>query len=281
MLNGTVRHPQNMISRFRPFPDFFNRTVTPSHGGVEYMQVYLDMLQYSCSLPFTIGCVVVTERTIPIRGPIALYRLALKSKCCIDISYNVKFGPMPPGLPTRSRGKTFEAVNNKAQGLFTTAFLKESLPTVSQQCERFGLSFDGRNYTATDPALLDTWCKYTGGNLDEFLLLNAYLLSMEAAERHQALRSVSKLKQFMENTPRNDYLFVAEVQQWRNNTKRTYIFTSTDRIEHIQRYDRQAYQYLRGLPWSGNVLKVSAGDIIKFLLSKKKYPCFFRSIELP
>lgn len=34
----------------------------------------------------------------------------------------------------------------------------------------------------------------------------------------------------MENTPKNDYLFVGEVSKWRNNKKRT----STDEIQHIQ-----------------------------------------------
>lgn len=86
--------------------------------------------------------------------------------------------------------------------------VKEALPTVPQQCARFGPSADGHNYTLPSLTLLEAWHKYTRGNLDEFIVLNSYFLSIEVGER-----PVVRLKQFMEDTPRNDYLFVGEVPQ--------------------------------------------------------------------
>lgn len=277
MLNGTVRHPQNLLSRFRPFPDFFNTTVTPGHGDLAFTQAYLDMLQYGSSFPSASRCVVVTERTIPIRGPVESYRLITSSKCVIDVSYNVKYGPVPPLLPRNKRGRAFEAVNNKAQGLFTVEFLKAALPTVARQCRHFGLSYDGRHgYAVIDPRKFKAWSVYTGSNPDEFLLLNSYLLASSA------VRPISELKEYMQSTPKDDNLMVAEIPQSRGNVKRTYIFTDAHKTMRIPFFDNESYRYLKRLrTWNRKYLDASAAQVITYLLTAKKYPLFFRSIELP
>lgn len=290
MLNGTVRHPQNILSRFRPFPDFFNRTVAPGHGDLAYTQAYLAMLQYGVSFPSASRCVVVTERTIPIRGPIESYRLIIGSKCVLDVSYNVKYAPAPavPSPPSSrgTRGKSFEGVNNKAQGMFTVEFLKIALPTVVEQCEHFGLSFDGHTYKVSDPLKLETWREFTAANLDEFLLLNSFLLSLSSSS--SSIRPISELKKYMQNVPKDDRLMVSEIPEWRDNLKRTFVFTDTSKTVQIPYFDNDMYSYLKGLHRGDSrrrrrtdVLYTSAGAVIRYLLSTKKYPIFFRSIELP
>lgn len=101
--------------------------------------------------------------------PYSTVHISDEKKHFIDISYNVKFSPITSGLLVQPKSKQFEGVKNKSQGLFTVECLKEALPTVQQQCELFGLSFYGHNYIVTNPSLLDSWCKYTEGNLDKFL----------------------------------------------------------------------------------------------------------------
>lgn len=276
MSNGTVRHPQNLLSRFRPFPDLFDTTVAPGHGDITYTQVYLDMLQYGSSIPNASRCVVVTERTAPIRSPIEAYRLITGSKCVLDVSYNVKYGPAPPLLPYGTRGKRFEAVNNKAQGTFTVAFLKEALPSVVEQCAHFGLSYDGDRYTVVDPLKLEQWRRYTAANLDEFLLLNSYLLAVSS------IRPIVSLRRHMQDTPKDDHLVVAEIPEYRDNLKRTFVFTSPDKTVRVPFFDNHMYGYLRGLRWVGKrYMQTSAGDVINYLLSTKKFPVFFRTLELP
>ena len=166
MLNCTVRDPKNLLSRFRPFPDIFGNVLPlkDRHGGINFAQIYIRMLQYGCKIPHAARCIVLTERSIPIRHPVTLYKRALASKCNIDISYNVGYGPVPRGIPLGARGKPYAGVNNLAQSLFTTEFLKEALPAVPKQCKKFGISLNNGVYSITNLEHFEQWRKFTGSN---------------------------------------------------------------------------------------------------------------------
>ena len=167
MFKCTVRHAWNFISRFRPIPELYHAVqrvhgLHDSHGQMNYATVYTDMLAYGSSIPHALCCIVITERTIPIRTAIEIYRSAIMiaPKCAVDPSYNVSFDVHcpPSSLPTLARGKQFTLVNNKAQGLFSVAFLKESLPTLRKYCEYFGLQYSHeKGYTVKDRRLYEQW----------------------------------------------------------------------------------------------------------------------------
>ncbi|KAG8278799.1 hypothetical protein J6590_011197 [Homalodisca vitripennis] len=215
MLNGTVREPMNLLSRFRPFPDLFGKPIlklSNSHGSLNFTQIYLRMLKYACDIPYATKCIVLTERSIPVRSPVTLYRRALRSRCYLNISYNVSYGPMPSSVMGR-RGKPFAAVNNICQGLYTADFLKIALPTVPLQCEKFGISLVTKTgeYKITQPNLFRSWHEFTGANSDEFLLLNSYLLHNTNVDR-----PIQRLKEYMDRTVSNDQYTVAEIPQWRH-----------------------------------------------------------------
>ncbi|KAG8245372.1 hypothetical protein J6590_107653 [Homalodisca vitripennis] len=126
MLNGTVREPMNLLSRFRPFPDLFGKPIlklSNSHGSLNFTQIYLRMLKYACDIPYATTCIVLTERSIPVRSPVTLYRRALRSRCYLNISYNVIYGPMRSSVKGR-RSKPFAAVNNICQGLYTVHMIR-------------------------------------------------------------------------------------------------------------------------------------------------------------
>lgn len=154
------------MSGFRPFPKIFGKVLSldKQHGDVGYTQIYLQMLEYACKIPNAARCIVITERTIPLRSPKSLYRRAMALKCHIDISYNVKYGSRPSGLPLLPRQRPFEAVNNLAQGLFTTEFLKVALPTVPKHCNKFGITLVNGVYRIYNHNLLKTWINYTMGH---------------------------------------------------------------------------------------------------------------------
>lgn len=137
MVNSTVRDPQNLISRFRPFPDIYGKVLPlrNRHGSINFAQTVLRMLDYGCKIPYASRCIVLTERTVPIRPPLVIYNTAMSLNCYIDISYNTAWGPIPDGTPKGPRGKPFAAVNNYCQGLYTIEFLKVALPTVPEQCK--------------------------------------------------------------------------------------------------------------------------------------------------
>lgn len=279
MWNCTVREAGNLISRFRPFPDLFAGKILPlrdSHGGINYAQVHLKMLEYGTKMPFAARCIIITERTIPIRSPAKIYKTFMASKCHIDISYNVKFGPVPVGLPASSRGKPFAAANNHAQGLFTVDFLNRAIPSVSQHFQKFGLSQtrDGV-YIVASENLLEQWRRFTGANISEFWLINSYLLQQT---RQTCVNAMAQLKTFMEPSKENDKYTVGEIPQWRDGWKRTFVFRHPKREEKIKWFDERALRYYRGLDIKKGV---SLRRVIRFLRKNKKKAMFFRQVELP
>ena len=274
MLNCTVRDPNNLLSRFRPFPDLFG-SVLPlkdRHGGINYAQIYLRMLEYGCKIPHAARCIVMTERTIPIRSPVRIYKRAVASKCHIDVSYNVGYGPVPSDLPMGPRCKPFAGVNNLDQGLFTTEFLKMALPAVRLHCERFGITLTNGVYSITNLELFEQWRRFTGSGLSEFWLLNSYLLNTRTN------RPMQDLKKYMEVTNEKDKYTVAEIPEWRNGWKRTFVFRDLIRPVRIPRFDARVESYYRGL----NIKRpVSLTDVVHFIKTHKRRAIFFRQVELP
>lgn len=277
MENATVREPQNFISRFRPFPDVFGKVVPlrNSHGTVNFAQIYIRMLEYGIQIPKASRCIVLTERTVPIRHPKDIYDKAITSKCHIDISYNVTFrlDQIPLGLPLGSRGKPFAACNNLAQGLFTSEFLRLALPTIRKHCNKFGISFNRGVYTISDPVQFRRWQLYTGSNPSEFWLINSFLLE------HPTDRPMKSLKRFMQKSKESEKYTVAEIPQSRDHLKRTFVFKQHPRVkEYINYYDSRVKSYYKGLRFNRGV---SLRKIIRFLVKRKTRALFFRQVELP
>jgi hypothetical protein len=275
MNNSTVRDPQNLISRFRPFPDIFGKVLTlrNQHGSINFAQIVMRMLDYGCKIPHASRCIVITERTIPIRPPLEIYRTALSLKCYIDISYNTAWGPIPDGTPTGPRGKPFAAVNNYCQGLYTVEFLKEALPTVPSQSERFGITLNNGVYSVSNKVLFDQWQKFTGTNPCEFWLLNSYLMYNRRLDKPMAM-----LRKHMEKTVENDKYIVTHVSQWRNDLKRAWVFKSFTRKYEIPWFDAREKRYYRGLNLPAGV---SLLEVIKHVRRNKKRAMFFRQVEMP
>lgn len=272
MLNCTVRQPNNLISRFRPFPDIFTQVLETDHGGVYYTQIYFQLLNYGCNIPNATRCIVITERTIPIRSPQTIFRTAVTSKCHLSVSFNVAYAsPPPPSLPKGERGKPYAAVNNVAQGLFTTEFLKEALPTIPLHCDKFGISLNNKGvYMVTNSGLLDKWKEFTAANLDEFWLLNSFLM-----QHFNVQRPLDKLKYYLELTKVSDRYTVAEVPEWRENIKRTFIFRDicSSVLIPVSQFTRTYYKGLR--------TSVSLLEILRYIRREKKRALFFRQVELP
>lgn len=277
MNNCTVRDPQNMISRFRPFPDLFCKPLPLRnlHGSINFAQIVLRMLEYGCKLPHAAGCIVLTERTIPIRPPLKIYNKVLSLKCYIDISYNTAWGPIPDDTPKGPRGKPFAAVNNYCQGLYTTEFLREALPTVPSQCERFGISISNGVYKVTNRILFEQWKAFTGTNPCEFWLLNSYLMY----NRHHD-KPLKMLSKYMEKTVENDKYIVTHISQWRDDVKRAFIFKSFTNRYIIPRHSlvREESRYYKGLNFGAGV---SLLDVIRYMKRCKKRALFFRQVEMP
>lgn len=274
MNNCTVRESHNIISRFRPFPDIFGKVLPLRnlHGSINFTQIYLRMLEYGCNIPHAARCIVLTERTLPIRSPLTIYKTAMASKCHIDVSYNVAYGPVPPGLP-RSRGKPYAGVNNLCQGLFTTEFLKAALPTLQQYSERFGISFNNGVYTITDRQLFDQWREFTGANPSEFWLLNSFLL-----HHNEMKRPMSFLQRYMEKSDVSERYTVAEIPQWRDNWKRTFVFRNWSKRYTIPQFDLVTKRYYRDIDITSGI---SLKEVVHYLRKHKKRALFFRQIELP
>lgn len=273
MLNCTVRSPQNLLSRFRPFPDIFGKVIPlrNSHGSLNFTQVYLKMLEYGTKIPFAARCIVLTERTVPIRSPVEIYKQAMNFKCYIDISYNVHFGPTPSSVPNQ-RGKPFAGVNNLCQGIFTTDFLKTALPTIRTQCEKFGISFENGVYKVSNESLFEMWRAFTGANPSEFWLLNSYLLELKS------IRPIQSLKQYMDDTVENDQYIIAEIPEWRDGWKRTYVYKDITTRELIPKFDTRVERYYRGLNLADGVSLI---EIVRYIRLHKKRALFFRQVELP
>lgn len=276
MYNCTVRNPLNIISRFRPFPDIFGQPLPLRnlHGSVNFTQICNRMLEYGCKIPYASRCILLTERTVPIRSPLKIYQMALSLKCCIDISYNVGYAKVPEGIPKGYRNKPFSGVNNLCQGLYTTEFLREALPALPLHCEKFGISLLNNGvYTVTDKKLFEEWRAFTGSNPSEFWLLNSYLL-----ENIHEPRPMEKLGRFMEKTIENDRYVVAEIPQWRDGWKRTFVFKSLTGRYVIQRFDAREQRYYKDLDFSAGI---SLLDVVRYVRRHKKRALFFRQVELP
>ena len=274
MLNSTVRNAQNLLSRYRPFPDVYGSPIVSlrgAHGGINYAQTYIRMLEYACKIPHAARCIVLTERTIPIRSPAAVYRTAVNSNCHIDPSYQVKYGPLPAGLPEGPRGKPFQAVNNLAQGLFTVEFLRVALPTVPRHCAKFGIALQENGvYRVVDEELYNAWRAFTGANPSEFWLLNSWLLDGNTI---RTLKSV-----YMEpGGGTDDKYTVAEFPQWRDNLRRSFVFKSFKAKYQIPHFDRWMASYYRGLRINR---PLSLFEVIRFVRRHKKRALFFRQVEL-
>uniref|UniRef100_A0A1B6LE81 Uncharacterized protein n=1 Tax=Graphocephala atropunctata TaxID=36148 RepID=A0A1B6LE81_9HEMI len=274
MLNSTVRNAQNMISRYRPFPDIFGKVLPlkNSHGGINFAQTYIKMLEYGCKIPYAARCIVLTERTIPIRDPVKIYQRAISSQCYVDISFNVGYGPVPKGLPKGLRNKDFVGVNNLCQGLLTTEFLKLALPTVPMYCNNFGITLNNGVYKITDLNQFEAWRAFTGSNHSEFWLLNSYMIHIHG----KVSQPVKQLKQYMEKTVESDKYTVAEVPQWREGWKRTFVFTDAYKRVKIPLFDSHIKRYYRDLP-----REVSLVEIVRFIRRYKRRALFFRQVELP
>lgn len=275
MANCTVRDPQNLISRFRPFPDVFGKALPLRnlHGSVNFTQICNKMLEYGCKIPYATRCVLLTERTIPITSPFKLYKRILDLKCHIDISYNVNYAKVPDGLPKGYRNKPFGGVNNLCQGSYTTEFLKVALLTVPKYCEKFGISFNNGVYSVINHVLFDQWRAFTGSNPSEFWLLNSFLL-----DHVREQRPIELLKKYMEKTIESDKYTVAEIPQWRDGWKRTFVFKSFTGKYQIPRFDAKVRQYYQGLDLSTEVTLL---DIIWYLKKNKRRAVFFRQVETP
>lgn len=276
MNNSTVRDPQNLISRFRPFPDIFSSSILPlrdRHGSLNFAQTVLKMLEYGCKIPYASRCIVLTERTIPIRPPVEIYRTALSLNCYIDISYNTAWGPIPKGTPRGPRGKPFAAVNNYCQGLYTVEFLRAALPTVRSQCESFGITLDNGVYTVTNRELFEQWRTFTGTNPCEFWLLNSFLMFNRRHDKPMAM-----LKKYMQKTVENDKYIVTHVSEWRNDVKRAWVFRSFTGQYTIPKFDVRESRYYKGLNFKAGV---SLLNVIDYIRTHKKRAMFFRQVELP
>lgn len=273
MNNCTVRESHNMISRFRPFPDIFGKVLPLRnlHGGINFTQIYLKMLEYGCKIPHAARCIVLTERTLPIRSPVTIYKTAMASKCHIDISYNVAYGPVPMGLPVGYRGKPYSGANNLCQGLFTTEFLKAALPTLQLYYRHFGMSLNNGVYTITDPKLFDQWRRFTGANPSEFWLVNSFLLHYNQSQRPMTL-----LQNYMEKS--DERYTVAEIPQWRDGWKRTFVFKSWSKSYVIPRFDTDTKRYYQGIDITSGI---SLKNVVRYLRRRKRRAMFFRQVELP
>lgn len=277
MYNCTVRDPQNLVSRFRPFPDVFGRPLPlrNRHGSLNFAQIVLRMLEYGCKIPYTSRCIVLTERTVPIRPPMQIYETALSLKCYIDVSYNTAWGNAPDGLPLGPRGRPFPAVNNYCQGLYTTDFLREALPTVPSQCKWFGISLNNGLYTVTNRAVFEQWRRYIQSNPCEFWLLNSYLLYHRSHNRPLTL-----LQNHMQPTVTDDKYIVTHVPLWRDDVKRAVVFKSFKHKVIIPALDRvrEDMGYFRGLNFNRGF---SLLDVIRYMRDNKRRAMFFRQVELP
>ncbi|KAG8246439.1 hypothetical protein J6590_085009 [Homalodisca vitripennis] len=190
-----------------------------------------------------------------------LVQIKTISRPISDISYNVAYGPVPGGLPRGERIKEFAAVNNLCQSLFTSECLKVALPTVPMYCERFGISLIDGVYSITNRDQFEARRRFTGANPREFWLLNSYLIHIHGRVRNP----IARLKEYMDKTVENDKYTVAEIPQWRDGWKRTFVFRSRAQVQIPRSI------YFRKL---GTVASLS--DIIHYLRKHKKRAIFFR-----
>jgi hypothetical protein len=291
MYNGTLRNSYNFLSRFRPIAKVYMKkyhmfSLLNNHASINYANIYFDMLKYVTDIPKAKKCIIITETTIPIRSPVTLYKTSMSiEKCLLDVSYNVRFSnKIPHSLPLRERNKNFEVVNNRAQSLYTVEFLKSALPTLSLYCKYFGISDGGKEgYKVTNNKLLREWEDYTAAMLDEFWLLNSYLIHLHLKKEPYPIKYI---KNYVESSsPNLDRLVVADFPEWRNDIRRSYIFYSFEGKVCLKRFDTYIDRYYKGLKniecnGERNTIRTSLSEIIAYLRTKKKNVLFFRSVKI-
>lgn len=291
MFNTTVRHKWNFISRFRPSPLKYKKPLIDlhnQHGSINYTNVFIQMLEYGSEIEGSRCCIVITERTIPIRSPKSIYRSAIqyRNKCFVDTAFGVQFTDDPPEtIPIRRGGKLMEVVNNKAQSLYSSAFLKVALPTLKKHASIFGLVYDCQQnlYKIKDEALLRKWCEYTGAKPDEFWLFNSYLIDLYFRGEEHPIRHFSN--HYLSKTPIRDHSIVCDVPVWLDHVKRSIVFTDSNTKKSVATIDAAVTQYFKELRHtaqgrSGIMMHVSLKDIIIYLRSHKTNALFFRSVQI-
>ena len=294
MFKCTVRHPWNFVSHFRPIPELYDavqRTFSlhDAHSKMNYVTVYTDMLAYGSSVPHSLCCIVITERTIPVRTPLEIYRIATRiaPKCALAPSYNVSFdiGCPPANLPTLDRGKPFQLMNNKAQALFSNTFIKEALPTLRKYCTYFGLQYTPREgYTVINKRLYEQWQRCTGAMADEFWLINSYLLHSRLHNQSRNPIAELKTKHMNDTLPTNDDVVVAEIHEYRDDVIRSVVFKDTTTVKNIRALNTKQHTMMRyykdlGLVRNG-CIRVNLIHVLTYLRTYKQNALFFRSVEM-
>jgi hypothetical protein len=283
MFNTTVRHPWNFISRFRPFPNVYHGrgdiSLVDAHGKMQYTSVVMNMLEYGSIFEHARCCILITEKTIPIRSAKSIYKSALSygDKCVLDPGYNIRFSEDLLPVPHRRGNIEFGLVNCRGQGLLSNVFLKEAIPTLPTYCSRFGLVYKNGVYEVEDMALFNRWREHVSANPDEFWLLNSYLFHLFEQDGHKY--PIRVLRNFMHKLPANDNTIIAEIAEYRNDTKRSAIFDTEDGIVHVDVADTAVKEYYKRMQGSkGMTVETNLRNVIRFLHRYKKRVLFFRSV---
>ena len=176
-------------------------------------------------------------------------------------------------------------VNNKAQGLFSVAFLKEALPTLRKYCEYFGLQYSHeKGYTVKDRRLYEQWQRCTGAMADEFWLLNSYLIHLHMESRSHRPITELKAKHMCEHLPVNDNVIVAEMHEYRANVIRSVMFKDMNSVKTVRALDMKQHTLMRyyiGMSLVRNgCMKISLAHVLTYLRNHKKNALFFRSVEM-
>jgi hypothetical protein len=279
MYKTTVRHPWNFISRFRPFPNLYRgKTISleNAHGKMSYVQVMLDMLDYASRFEHARCCIQITETTIPIRSAKRIYQAAISygDKCVLDPGYNVRFIDDLLPTPQRRGNHEFGLVNCRGQGLLSCKFLRESLPTVPSYVGKFGIKLNNGMYSIQNSELFDRWRHYVGGNPDEFLLLNSFLFHLyDKGQRYP----IGILRSYMAKMPKHDNTVITEIAEWRDNVKRSVVFTDDDEYVRTHPADQIVREYYKNI--KGSITKTKLRRVLKYLRKHKKNVLFFRAVK--
>lgn len=291
MYRTTVRHPWNLISRYRPSPlNFKNPLISlkNKHASLDYANVLMHMLEYGSRVENSRSCIVLTERTVPIRSAKTIYKkvMSFGSNCFVDMAYGVQFTDDPPHtIPKRRGGSLLDVVNNKAQALYSTKFLKEAIIILKHYAHIFGIEYSKSQgyFRVSDEELLNKWCEYTGAKPDEFWLFNSYLIHLHFKRNvSHPVRTFTK-RHMKIKVPSRDHSVVSDVPVWVNNVKRSVVFNNLDKVVHVPVMDSAVSQYYKELRHTGDLkvmMRVTLRDVVKFLRKYKRNALFFRSVEL-
>lgn len=177
---------------------------------------------------------------------------------------------------------SFQFVNNKAQALCFDEFIKEALFTLPTYWEYFGLEYSSKDgYTVTDRALFDQWKRCTGVMVDEFWLLNLYLLHLYI-EGQNSRRPTAELKaKHMGNTlPTNDKIIVAEVQEYRDSVIQRFFFSDLSTMKRLRTLVRAQHTMIHCYNELGIVKYEQIANVLTFLRAKQQNALFFRFVQM-